>query len=81
MRDHVSEGHVSPRQVFQDIGERYRLDPDQISRGKLLGRGSFGAVFRGTVHDKVRVCVCACVCVFVCVCVCLHRCVGEYVCE
>ena len=43
---------ISP-QVFQDIGDQYRIDPDQVTRGRLLGRGAFGAVFSGTVHDKV----------------------------
>ena len=44
---------VSHPQVFQDIGDQYRIDPDQVTRGRLLGRGAFGAVFAGTVHDKV----------------------------
>ena len=45
--------YASHPQVFQDIGDQYRIDPDQVTRGRLLGRGAFGAVFSGTVHDKV----------------------------
>jgi hypothetical protein len=37
-----------PLQMFQDLGERHLIRPDNIKRGKLLGRGAFGFVFRGS---------------------------------
>jgi hypothetical protein len=33
--------------MFLDLGERHLIRPDNIKRGKLLGRGAFGFVFRG----------------------------------
>lgn len=35
-----------------DLGERNLIKPESIKRGKLLGRGAFGFVFKGTC--KVR---------------------------
>lgn len=35
-----------------DLGEKYLIRPQNITRGKLLGRGAFGFVFKGTY--KVR---------------------------
>lgn len=35
-----------------DLGERYIIKPENIKKGRLLGRGAFGFVFKGTC--KVR---------------------------
>ena len=43
-------------QVFQDIGDEYLISCDLISRGRFLGRGAFGAVYAGTLKNKVRAC-------------------------
>lgn len=40
-------------QVFIDLGERYLIRPESVKRGKLLGRGAFGFVFRATVKQRV----------------------------
>lgn len=39
-------------QMFLDLGERYIIRSENIKRGRLLGRGAFGFVFKGTC--KVR---------------------------
>lgn len=39
-------------QIFMDLGERYIIKPDNIKKGRLLGRGAFGFVFKGTC--KIR---------------------------
>lgn len=31
-----------------DLGERYIIRPENIKKGRLLGRGAFGFVFKGT---------------------------------
>lgn len=31
-----------------DLGEKYLIRPQNINRGKLLGRGAFGFVFKAT---------------------------------
>ncbi|CAB3385193.1 Hypothetical predicted protein [Cloeon dipterum] len=38
---------IAPDTMFLDLGERHLIRPDNIKRGKLLGRGAFGFVFRG----------------------------------
>lgn len=38
--------------MFLDLGERHLIRPNSITRGRLLGRGAFGFVFRGSC--KVR---------------------------
>ncbi|XP_056637900.1 leucine-rich repeat serine/threonine-protein kinase 1 isoform X1 [Diorhabda sublineata] len=38
--------------MFMDLGERYIIRPENIKKGKLLGRGAFGFVFKGTC--KIR---------------------------
>ncbi|XP_049858112.1 leucine-rich repeat serine/threonine-protein kinase 1 isoform X1 [Schistocerca gregaria] len=43
---------VAPDTVFLDLGERYLIRPGNIKKGRLLGRGAFGFVFRGSC--KVR---------------------------
>ncbi|CAG9859264.1 unnamed protein product [Phyllotreta striolata] len=34
--------------IFMDLGERYIIRPENIKKGRLLGRGAFGFVFKGT---------------------------------
>ncbi|XP_030762504.1 leucine-rich repeat serine/threonine-protein kinase 1 isoform X2 [Sitophilus oryzae] len=43
---------VAPDTMFLDLGERYIIKKENIKKGRLLGRGAFGFVFRGTC--KVR---------------------------
>ncbi|CAH2012003.1 unnamed protein product [Acanthoscelides obtectus] len=43
---------IAPDTMFMDLGERYVIRPENIKKGKLLGRGAFGFVFKGTC--KVR---------------------------
>jgi hypothetical protein len=37
-----------------DLGERHLIRPENIKKGRLLGRGAFGFVFKGTC--KLRGC-------------------------
>ncbi|XP_050515571.1 leucine-rich repeat serine/threonine-protein kinase 1 isoform X2 [Diabrotica virgifera virgifera] len=38
--------------IFMDLGERYIIRPENIKKGRLLGRGAFGFVFKGSC--KIR---------------------------
>jgi len=40
-------------QVFHDIGDEQIVSQDSIVRGRFLGKGAFGAVYSGTMVDKV----------------------------
>jgi len=40
-------------QVFHDIGDERIVSQDLIVRGRFLGKGAFGAVYAGTMIDKV----------------------------
>ncbi|XP_060525729.1 leucine-rich repeat serine/threonine-protein kinase 1 isoform X2 [Cylas formicarius] len=44
----ISLSRIAPDTVFLDLGERYIIRPENIKRGRLLGRGAFGFVFKGT---------------------------------
>ncbi|KAI5703280.1 hypothetical protein M8J75_009878 [Diaphorina citri] len=44
--------HIAPDTMFLDLGDRHLIRPASITRGKLLGRGAFGFVFKGSC--KVR---------------------------
>ncbi|XP_065214793.1 leucine-rich repeat serine/threonine-protein kinase 1 isoform X2 [Planococcus citri] len=48
----ISLAQVAPDTLFLDLGEKCLIRPQHISRGKLLGRGAFGFVFKGTY--KIR---------------------------
>ncbi|XP_075215251.1 leucine-rich repeat kinase [Lycorma delicatula] len=48
----ISLAHIAPDTMFLDLGERHLIRPNSITRGRLLGRGAFGFVFKGTC--KVR---------------------------
>ena len=39
--------------VFHDIGDERIVSQDSIMRGRFLGKGAFGAVYAGTMIDKV----------------------------
>ncbi|XP_015840648.1 leucine-rich repeat serine/threonine-protein kinase 1 isoform X3 [Tribolium castaneum] len=48
----VSLARIAPDTIFLDLGERYIIRSENVKRGRLLGRGAFGFVFKGTC--KVR---------------------------
>ncbi|KMQ95071.1 leucine-rich repeat serine threonine-protein kinase 1-like protein [Lasius niger] len=39
--------HVAPDIIFMDLGAKHLIKSEDLKRGKLLGRGAFGFVFRG----------------------------------
>ncbi|KAK3921714.1 Leucine-rich repeat serine/threonine-protein kinase 1 [Frankliniella fusca] len=39
---------VAPDTIFLDLGERYLIRPEHMQQGRLLGRGAFGFVFKGS---------------------------------
>ncbi|XP_050296551.1 leucine-rich repeat serine/threonine-protein kinase 1 isoform X5 [Anthonomus grandis grandis] len=43
----ITLARIAPDTMFLDLGERYIIKPENIKRGKLLGRGAFGFVFKG----------------------------------
>lgn len=38
--------------MFLDLGERHLIRPNSMTRGRLLGRGAFGFVFKGTCRVR-----------------------------
>ncbi|OQR69916.1 leucine-rich repeat serine/threonine-protein kinase 1-like, partial [Tropilaelaps mercedesae] len=44
---------IAPDAVFLDMSGRYLINPDDIKRGKMLGRGAFGFVFRASMRTKM----------------------------
>ncbi|XP_076250430.1 leucine-rich repeat kinase isoform X2 [Rhynchophorus ferrugineus] len=48
----IKLSRIAPDTMFLDLGDRYIIRPENIKKGRLLGRGAFGFVFRGTC--KVR---------------------------
>uniref|UniRef100_T1K991 non-specific serine/threonine protein kinase n=1 Tax=Tetranychus urticae TaxID=32264 RepID=T1K991_TETUR len=42
---------IAPDIMFLDLAEHYLIKPETIRRGKMLGRGAFGFVFRASVHS------------------------------
>lgn len=40
--------HVAPDIIFMDLGSKHLIKSEDIKRGKMLGRGAFGFVFKGT---------------------------------
>lgn len=46
----VSLKSLAPDTVFVDLGEHHLIKSENIRRGKMLGRGAFGFVFRATVR-------------------------------
>ncbi|KAG7189414.1 hypothetical protein KM043_017118 [Ampulex compressa] len=54
--------HVAPDIIFMDLGAKHLIKSDDIKRGKLLGRGAFGFVFKGVcrlpgTHTKADVAI------------------------
>ncbi|CAH1175605.1 unnamed protein product [Phaedon cochleariae] len=43
---------IAPDTIFMDLGERYIIKPENIKKGRLLGRGAFGFVFKGTCRIR-----------------------------
>ncbi|KAI4458153.1 ankyrin repeat and protein kinase domain-containing protein [Holotrichia oblita] len=43
---------IAPDTIFVDLGERYLIRPENIKKGRLLGRGAFGFVFKGTCKNR-----------------------------
>ncbi|KAJ8679026.1 hypothetical protein QAD02_014813 [Eretmocerus hayati] len=39
---------IAPDIIFMDLGAKHLIKSDDIKRGKMLGRGAFGFVFKGT---------------------------------
>ncbi|XP_054259390.1 leucine-rich repeat serine/threonine-protein kinase 1-like [Macrosteles quadrilineatus] len=48
----ISLAHIAPDTMFLDLGERHLIRPNSLVRGKLLGRGAFGFVFKGTCRIR-----------------------------
>ncbi|KAJ9598231.1 hypothetical protein L9F63_011052, partial [Diploptera punctata] len=44
----ISLAQVAPDTIFLDLGERHLIRPENIKKGRLLGRGAFGFVFKGS---------------------------------
>lgn len=42
---------IVPDIVFEDVPREYKISSDQIERCKLIGRGTFGFVFRGSFRN------------------------------
>jgi len=42
---------IAPDIVFEDVQDSYRIDNEKIERCKLIGRGTFGFVFRGNLRS------------------------------
>ncbi|XP_072749395.1 leucine-rich repeat serine/threonine-protein kinase 1 [Anoplolepis gracilipes] len=40
--------HIAPDIIFMDLGAKHLIKSEELKRGKLLGRGAFGFVFRGS---------------------------------
>lgn len=47
----LSINSIAPDIVFDDILDCYKIDSDQLERCKLIGRGTFGFVFRGSLRN------------------------------
>lgn len=43
---------IAPDIVFCDVGSQYLIDGESVHRYKLIGRGAYGLVFRGTLHNN-----------------------------
>ncbi|CAL1275195.1 unnamed protein product [Larinioides sclopetarius] len=43
---------IAPDTIFVDLGERYLIPPDSVRRGKMLGRGAFGFVFKANIKQR-----------------------------
>ena len=43
---------LAPDTLFVDLGEQYLIRPENVKRGKMLGKGAFGFVFRASVKQR-----------------------------
>ncbi|GIX66531.1 hypothetical protein CEXT_19871 [Caerostris extrusa] len=43
---------IAPDTIFVDLGERHLIPPDSVRRGKMLGRGAFGFVFKANIKQR-----------------------------
>lgn len=50
----ISIVDIAPDTVFLDISEDYLIQPTSVKRGKLLGHGAFGFVFKAALKISVR---------------------------
>ena len=48
----LSLKRIAPDTVFVDLGQHYLIKGDLLRRGKMLGRGAFGFVFRATIRGR-----------------------------
>lgn len=46
----ITLSYLAPDIVFDDILENYKIDNAQLDRCKLIGRGTFGFVFKGSLR-------------------------------
>lgn len=44
---------IAPDTVFLDISRDYLIAPEAVKRGKMIGRGAFGFVFKAAVKTAV----------------------------
>lgn len=44
---------IAPDTVFLDINEDYLIPPLSVKRGKLIGHGAFGFVFKAAIKISV----------------------------
>ncbi|XP_066583862.1 leucine-rich repeat serine/threonine-protein kinase 1 [Prorops nasuta] len=44
----IALSHIAPDIIFMDLGTKNLIKSEDIKMGKLLGRGAFGFVFKGT---------------------------------
>lgn len=51
----IDVSSVAPDTVFLDISRDYLVQPESVKRGKLIGRGAFGFVFKSAVKFMVLV--------------------------
>ncbi|KAG1714290.1 Leucine-rich repeat serine/threonine-protein kinase 1 [Nymphon striatum] len=48
----IKLSQLAPDTVFADLGDRYVIKSDLVKRGKMLGRGAFGFVFKASIKQK-----------------------------
>lgn len=49
----ISAVDIAPDTVFLDISRDYLIQPGSVKRGKLIGRGAFGFVFKAAIKVSV----------------------------
>lgn len=51
---YISLSTIAPDIVFEDVPDSFKIESEQIERCKLIGRGTFGFVFKGTVQNSTH---------------------------